>query len=402
MIDAIAIAGLWTSVGLIGFSYLIYPLVVRAAAQLLGRQTLPVTFSEDAWPRVSLIVAAHNEEAVIDQRIKNALETDYPSNRFEMLVGSDSSTDRTNEIVADCEDSRVRLLAFEERGGKASVLNRVCPEATGEVLVFSDANTYFHPDAIRHLVAILLAPGVLGVCGRLMLVDDKNTANADGVYWRYETSIKKAEGQLGAVLGANGAIYAIRKEHFVPLPSNTIIDDLVGPLMAKLRHGGRLVYAPNAVATEEAAHDLRAEFRRRCRIGAGNFQSLKWLWPVLSPTRGWTCLAFFSHKLLRWVTPHLMILAFVSNLWLASRPFYAVLLIVQVLFYAAAIVGPRFASLGKSWAVIRLAEMFVAMNIALLVGFLRWLRGDLSGTWRRTARSEATSSIALGATNADG
>lgn len=380
----------WASVLLIMYSYVIYPALIWCAARTLGSAPRPASPEHgDRLPLVSLLIAAYNEEDSIGGRLANACESDYPSDRLEILVGSDCSSDRTNEIVATYDDERVRLVDCRERGGKASVLNRLAPDARGEVLVFSDANTHYEPRAIRELVAPLVSQeGVAAVCGRLVLTDSKGGTNADGLYWRYETAIKRSEGRLGAVLGANGAIYALRKRHFVPLPDQTIVDDLVEPLLAKLQHGGSIVYQPEAVAHEETPPGIGDEFRRRSRIGAGNFQSLRHLWPLVLPWHGWTALAFFSHKILRWTTPLLMLSALLSNLALVGSIPYRWLFAAQLCFYAAAAVGARVRGGGVVGKFARLAAMFAGMNAALALGFWRWIIGGASGVWGRTARSD--------------
>lgn len=379
---------LWTSAGLIFYTYAAYPAGIAIAATLFGsKRTQPEPPPEAQLPSVSLIIAAYNEEETIAARIQNGLDTEYPPSDFELVIGSDGSSDRTNEIVREFPDDRVRLLDFKDRGGKASVLNRAVPEAGGEVLVFSDANTMFEPNAVRELIAALLQPGVIVACGRLLLVDPQGGQNVDGLYWRYETAIKRAEGRLGAVLGANGAIYAIRREHYTPLPAGTIVDDFMGPLLAKLKHGGKIVYQRDAVAYEETPARIRSEFSRRVRIGTGNFQSIPRLWRLLLPLHGWTALAFFSHKVLRWLAPFLMVMLLATNLILAKDALYAALLVGQLLFYACAAAGAFVTGGGIAGKCLRLATMFTSMNAALAVGCWRWLRGGQSGVWGRTVRT---------------
>lgn len=156
--------------------------------------------------------------------------------------------------------------------------------------------------------------------------------NVDGLYWRYENLLKDCEGRLGALLGANGAIYAMRRTVFVPIPGDTIVDDFVIPLFSKLRFKHRTIYDTEAIATEETAPDIEGEFRRRCRIGAGNFQSLSRLWPLLFPTQGWISFVFFSHKILRWFCPAFLLLALMSNIWLSDQSTYQWLLLAQTVF----------------------------------------------------------------------
>ena len=378
---------LWTSLALVAYAYVGYPLIVRLLARCFGQPTAPPRHPQ--MPRACLLVSAYNEEKWIADRVLNALHQDYPADRLKVVVASDGSTDRTCQIVrqlAERYPGRVILHDFEVRRGKANVLNAVLPELTSEIVVLSDANTFFNRDTVRHLVRWFERPDVVSVCGKLDLVDAATGRNVDSLYWRYENQLKEAEARLGALLGANGAVYAIRRDDYVPIPSDTIIDDFVIPLAMKLRTRGRIVYDADAVATEETPPTVGDEFRRRSRIGAGGFQSLMRLWPLVLPTAGWTSLAFVSHKVLRWFAPLFLALAVVANIALLPLPQYRILLALQLAFYAAAGIGnylPGNSTLVRS---LRLATLFTSMNAALAVGFWRWAAGLQGGVWQRTTR----------------
>jgi cellulose synthase/poly-beta-1,6-N-acetylglucosamine synthase-like glycosyltransferase len=336
-----------------------------------------------------LLIAALNEEKWIADRVLNALHQNYPAGRLRVVVASDGSTDRTCQIVRDLADrypGRVVLLDFPVRRGKATVLNSALPQLTTEIVVLSDANTFFERSAVRNLVRWFRNPEVAAVCGRLNLVDAATGRNADGLYWRYENFLKEREALLGALLGANGAVYAIRRRDYVAIPGDTIIDDFVIPLQIKLRTRGRIVYDADAVATEETPPHVSDEFRRRARIGAGGFQSAVRLWPLVLPTAGWTSLAFVSHKLLRWCAPLFLLLALAANMLLLHRPEYQVLFAMQAGFYALAAVGALVPGNSAAIRGLRLTTLFTSMNAALAVGFWRWLAGWQQGTWQRTAR----------------
>jgi cellulose synthase/poly-beta-1,6-N-acetylglucosamine synthase-like glycosyltransferase len=211
--------------------------------------------------------------------------------------------------------------------------------------------------------------------------------NVDSLYWKYETFLKQCEGRIGALLGANGAIYAVRKAAYTPIPDGTILDDLAIPLVAKLRTGCMIVYDSEAVAREETPPELAAEFARRSRIGAGGFQSLCFLWRLLNPRWGWTALAFASHKILRWLCPFFLLGMLASNLVLCSRPFFQATMAAQFLFYVIAWVMAVIPSRSRLLRLLRLTSMFTGMNLALLVGFAEWLRGRQQGAWQRTVRA---------------
>jgi cellulose synthase/poly-beta-1,6-N-acetylglucosamine synthase-like glycosyltransferase len=385
-------ACLWTCLALVLYAYAGYPLVIYGLSRLFGRRAEARDIEEADLPRVSLLIAAYNEEAEIDGRLRNALAMDYPSDRLEIVVGSDGSTDDTVAIIRRFADRGVRLLDAEHRRGKASVLNAAVPELAGEIVLLSDANTQIDPAAARKLVRWFRDPEVGAVCGRLVLTDPATGRNADSLYWKYETFLKRCEGRLGALLGANGAIYAIRKELFAPIPPETIVDDFVIPLLAKLRTNCSILYDCEAVAFEETPAHVGAEFHRRSRIGAGGFQSIGMLRGLLDPRRGWVAFSFFSHKILRWLCPFFLIGLMASNaaLLASGRPLYRLLFLGQVAFYAASLLSACTPAGRGPMKLVRLSAMFTSMNAALLVGFWRWLMGTQEGAWRRTARLTET------------
>jgi cellulose synthase/poly-beta-1,6-N-acetylglucosamine synthase-like glycosyltransferase len=378
-----AVIVFWTCIGLVVYAYAVYPLVIALAAALRRPPPPPTTTTT---PTVSLVIAAYNEEAAIAETLQNALAVDYPPDKFEILVGSDGSTDATAAIVRNVADRRVRLLDFDRNRGKASVLNDALAAATGSIALLSDANTRIDPNAVRSLVRWFDDPDIGAAVGRLVLTDPDTGRNADSLYWRYETLLKRCEGRLGALLGANGALYALRRDLYTPIPPDTIVDDFVIPLRAKLRTGCAIVYDPEALAFEETPPDVGSEFRRRARIGAGGFQAIGTLWKLLHPRYGWTAFAFFSHKVLRWLGPFFLIGALAANVLLWNHTPYGALLLGQAVFYTLSVVlayvPPRYRFLKP----LRLTTMFTSMNAALLVGFVRYITGRQKGTWRRTTR----------------
>ena len=369
------------------YSYGIYAALIWLLSRLFGRQESPPPLDDAHLPTVSLLIACYNEESVIRQRLLNALELDYPRNKLEIVIGSDGSDDYTADIVRSFEDRGVELLDYAQRRGKAAVLNASMAKLHGQIVVLSDANTFTDPAAVRNLVRWFADPSIGAVCGRLVLTDPATGGNVDSLYWRYETFLKKCESRLGALLGSNGAIYAIRRTLFVPIPDDTIVDDFVIPLLSRLRHGRRIIYDADAIAHEETAPDVAGEFRRRCRIGAGGFQAVGMLWRLLNPLRGWAALAFFSHKILRWLCPFALIGLAILNILMLNRPFYRYVLCAQAAFYVICLIG--WLAPGRSLPVrlLRVGAMFVGMNTALLVGFWRWLSDTQRGAWQRTARS---------------
>jgi cellulose synthase/poly-beta-1,6-N-acetylglucosamine synthase-like glycosyltransferase len=316
---------LWLAFALVAFSYVGYPLVLAGLGALHDLRGALRFFSGGPdrrervappdWPRVSIVLAAFDEERCIREKIENCLALDYPADRLEIVLGCDGCTDRTAAVAREAGQGRVRVVELSPRQGKASVLARLVPGAAGDVVVLTDANVAFHPGALRGLARRFHDPSVGAVVGRLRL--RPRDGAGEGLYWAYETFLRYLEGKLGCVLGANGGIYAIRRILFAPLPPDTIVDDFVIPLRIAVR-GWKVPYEPTAVAYEDASGDAREEFGRRARIGAGCWQALARLPDLLDPRAGFVAFAFFSHKLLRWAAPFLLAAAAVANVFAAT------------------------------------------------------------------------------------
>lgn len=385
----------WCAALLVLHTYFFYPLclfAIEGVAQVF--HTLRAMRLEEhrhpehksgPLPRVSLVVAAYNEAGCIQQKLENSLALDYPADRFEVVIGSDGSTDGTDDVIRACADRRVRLSPAP-RAGKTTVLNRCLPSAQGDIIVLSDANTLIEPEALQALVRHFEDPDVGAVCGRLRLYNPTKKDYEESAYWSYESLIKLYEGKRGAVVGANGGLYAIRRRLFTQLPPSTIVDDFVIPLRI-LEQGYKVVYEAGAVAHEETTEDYGREFGRRARIAAGNFQSLRMVPGLLLPTAGFPAFAFWSHKLLRWCAPALMAVALLANLFLLDSVFYRLTLFTQVTFYALACLGKAGVLKGTGRRIASLAYYFVTMNLAIVVGFWRFLRNAQKAAWDRTARA---------------
>jgi cellulose synthase/poly-beta-1,6-N-acetylglucosamine synthase-like glycosyltransferase len=377
----------WVCVAVVVYAYALYPVVVWGLSRVFGRRPSPPAADAAAeLPTMTVLIAAYNEESVIGQRIENALAMDYPRERLQIVIASDGSSDGTARIAGGYSDRGVRLLDYKMRRGKASVLNAAMSEVDTDLVLLSDANTEIDAAAGRAMARWFADPGIGVVCGRLLLVDPATGENADGLYWKYETFLKKCAARLGALLGSNGAIYTMRREVYVPIPAGTIVDDFVIPLLSRLKHGCRIVFDADAVATEESAENVAAEFKRRTRIGAGGFQAITLLWRLMNPLQGWVAFVFLSHKVLRWVCPFFMIGALVASAALYSNWFYRGMLAAQIAFYAASAFAGHVPGRGVLGKVVRLASMFTTMNLALLIGFWRWVRGSQKAAWERTMR----------------
>jgi len=306
---------------------------------------------------------------------------------MQIIIASDGSTDGTNQIVREFARQGVILLEFRERRGKINVLNEAVSKANGEIIVFSDANTMFASDAVKKLVRHFGQPSIGCVCGQLhfQCSEGSRTGELEGFYWKFETMLKKIEGSRGSLLGANGGIYALRKSLYEPCPSNTIVEDFVIP-MKILQRGYRVIYDPEAKATEVVVTHIIQEMARRIRIGAGDFQALFMLLSMLNPLRGFSALAFFSHKVLRWFAPFLLILIFVTNMFLLQQDFYFYFFVIQLGFYLFALIGRFLTRIGRYVKLFSLSYYFVSMNIALLIGFFKYITASQKVAWERTER----------------
>ncbi len=385
----------WASVAVIIYSYFVYPVIlfifsgIKQAisdTKYLWRRRQRRTLDTKNYPAVSIIIAAYNEESCIKARVENLLALDYPHDKLTFLIGSDGSSDETAAILQQFNIDNLQVHIFTSNRGKMSVLNDLVEKTKDELIIFSDANTHFQADTISQLIRHFNNENIGAVCGELHLVDGDSGDNKDNVYWRYEQVLKFHESRLNALQGANGAIYAIRKSLFIPLPANTIVDDFQ-IAMNVAKQGFRLVYDPEAVAIEEIAPNLTEEEGRRVRIGLGNYQAFfKMSW-ALNPLLGWRFIAYFSHKVCRWFVPHFMLTALAANIILLEHSFYQLTLLAQLSFYFIAFYGIKRQSAGKKTAtLIALLAFFVAMNLALMRGFIKYFSSNVQGTWQRTTR----------------
>jgi cellulose synthase/poly-beta-1,6-N-acetylglucosamine synthase-like glycosyltransferase len=372
----------WACFLLVIYTYALYPVLlflVSSVARLwLEVQTAPETAP---LPAVSMIIPAHNEERHLPAKLVNLAALQYPKDRLEILLVSDGSTDATNEILLRAAARNdIILLVLPTRGGKSAALNQAVSHARHDILVFSDAGTLFAPDAVSKLVRHFADPGVGVVCGALQFQASPESRQTEGLYWRYESLLRLMESRIGVTLTASGAIYALRRECFVPLPADTLVDDLVVPMTAR-RLGFRVLYDPEARGTDVAASTVAGEFARRVRIATGSFRALGGL--LRSPLDPVTAFAFVSHKLLRWTLPFLLIGMLVTSAALLDSPLYRALFALQVLFYGWGLVGYVFRQRMQGIRFALVAYYLLAIHLAFLVGFVRYLSGRREIEWRQ-------------------
>jgi len=369
-VTALAIV-FWASVALLVYTHLGYPLVLWMLARLHGRDH-GVTEPAQPLPSVSLILAAHNEEASIMRWVRSTLAFDYPRERLEVVVVSDGSTDRTLEWAAK---AGADLVLEVPRGGKVAALNAAVDRAQGEVLAFSDANSTWEPAALRRLVARLADPATGYVCGQLRL-DGEDGENQEGLYWRYETAVRGLETRLAGITAGNGAINAVRRDAYIALEP-TRGQDISLPYELTKR-GWRAVFEPSAVATEPMAATLGSEFQRKRRMLTGAWATML-RHGMLSPRGYAAAYAFeiYSHRGLRYAAPILHLVALATNVALiGSGTVYTVTLAAQVAVLAAAALAPI-----VPLRPLRIARYYVMVTVASAVGLWDYLRRGVPRTW---------------------
>lgn len=368
-------------------AYLFYPVSVYLLSLARG-----LSFSKAGFePSVSVIISAYNEEKVIEATVRRILDSDYSGDKLEIVVGSDCSSDRTNEILhrLSSELKNLRFYDFKERRGKANVLNDLVSRASGDILVFSDANTSYEKDAIRKMMSYYSDPAIGGVCGRLILIDPLliHKGNQEKKYWEIENWIKEKEGSLGCLIGANGGIYSIRKELFNPIPAESpVMDDFFISLKV-LEQKKLFVYESEARAVEEVADDFKVEYRRKIRNNAIDLSTIKYIKNLLKPSAGFIAYALWSHKIIRWFSPVLLLLILMTNVVLFQNgAFFEYLLYVQIVFYLFAGTGYLLSRTNIKLFPFNLCFYFVLINNALLVGIYRFLTKQQKSHWQSTPR----------------
>ena len=368
----------WFPLGFIVYTYALYPLFILAAARLRRRPAPPVQ-ADDRLPPVTMVIVAYNEEHTIEAKLANCDRLDYPRHLLEILVVSDGSTDRTDEILR--LSSGIAFIEADGHFGKPHQLNRALAKARGEIVVFSDARQIYRPDALRMLVRRFADPRVGVVSGELILRDPEDAAAEQiGLYWRYEKLLRGAESRVDSTLGATGAIYAIRRELAAPIPDDMILDDVEIPLQA-FRKGYRVVFEPQAVAYDRPSADIGTEFRRKVRTLAGNYQLFARNGWLLLPWRNRIWLQTVSHKLFRLLVPYAMAAVLVATAQLDGLA-WRMLFLAQVCCYVVGIAALRSATLRRNRPAGFLA-VFLSLNAAAVVGLYRWLVGTADVRWRR-------------------
>ncbi len=371
----------WISIGFVAYSYVIYPLILPVLARIFGRETQP-DFSHE--PTVGIIIPAYNEQEVIRKKIDNVLAIEYPPEKIRVWVGSDQSTDATDELVCGYGDERVKLWRAPQRGGKTEILNQLIPIVDTEIVFLTDANTMHNTDSLRQMVKHFADSEVGAVAGHVNHVIGESEQIEEIIYRTFESRQKHLESKLHSSISAFGGFYSMRRELFQPIPRNAYSNDDVLIPMNVIRRGFRVIYEPDAVSQEDMGESINMEFLRRIRIGAGNFQAFFWLLDFANPFRGWPAFCFLSHKATRWFSPLFMLTGLICCSILSVTGvgiLYKLLLLFGLSGITTAIIF-RIVKL----KVLRPVFYFLTMNTALLLGFFRYLGGIKSAAWTRTSR----------------
>ena len=382
----------WISVFLILQSYIMYPILLYLLS--LNKKNNETIFSRDEnLPFVSIILPVYNEEQVIIEKLRSIFNTDYPEDRFELLAGSDGSTDKTNHILNlySIDHSSLRFFPFDERKGKGQVINRLRKEAKGEILLCTDAQVIFTPELIFRLIRHFKNKSI-GLVGANIVnkrIDSSGISRQEWSFMSREIRLKHMEGKIwGTMVGAYGACYAMRDELFTPVPKGYSVDDFF-ITMKVLEKKYKCILDLEAVGYENVPNRLREEFRRRIRISAGNFRNLIYFYKMLWPPFTGLSFSFLSHKVLRWICPFLLILVIIANIFLfETHPFYKVTLYTQAVLLVIPFIDNLLRKIGLHIVFLRFITHFYTMNLALLMGFLKFIKGSETEIWQPTQRAE--------------
>ncbi|MCC7202304.1 MAG: glycosyltransferase family 2 protein [Nitrospirae bacterium] len=368
----------WATAFIIFYTYVGYSLFIM----LLSRVFNNAVKSGKYEPRVTFLITAYNEEKNIADKLRDTLAQNYPKDKLEVVVASDGSTDRTDEIVRQFSSHGVRLIRVEGRVGKTGTQNQAVKMVKGEIIIFSDATTKFDRNAVKNIARNYADPTVGAVSGRYEYYNPTGASIGIGniLFWKYENLIKSCQTRISTITGCCGCIYSVRRTLYEPLPPD-IISDLVEPLKI-LEKGYRIAFEPNAIAHEETTEKAAEEFYMRIRVISRGMRGMLYMKKLFNPLRyGFVSFQLISHKLLRWLIPLFLVVIFLSNLFLLSNPFYKIIFILQIAFYGMAFVG----WVGERWNIklkfVSVPLYFSTVNIASVISLYKTLRGYKAVTW---------------------
>lgn len=379
MIYVLAEIFFWVGLATLAYVYVGYPLLVYLVSVLFSR---PVARGQ-VEPSLTILITAFNEENGIREKLENTLKIEYPAEKLEILVASDGSTDSTDNIVREFESRGVKLFRQEGRVGKTITQNNAVAHVKGEIILFSDATTVYEADVLRKVLPAFADETVGCVAGRLVYVDNSETNVGKGAksYWNYETFIKTAESRACSLIGASGCLYAVRRSAYQPMYAEACSDFLICTIL--YRQGLRSIFEPSAVCFEDTNKRTGDEMQMRVRVISQTYTDLWRNIDMMNPFRsGFYAVELISHKVLRYAVPLLLLLLVISNLALSgSSTFFSVILAGQVLFYFMALIAWVFERIGIRLTLLAIPLYFVLANLASVIAFYRFIRGERVSTW---------------------
>jgi len=383
---------LWISLFIIFYAFIGYGIVlfllIKIKRLFKGKPILPEPLN---LPTCTLIVAAYNEGAFIEEKIKNSLGLVYPEGKLRFIFITDGSNDSSPQIIS--KYPQIELMHTNERKGKMAAVHRAVAAVKTDVIVFTDANTFLNKEAIINICRHYSNSKVGAVAGekRVEITETADATAGEGFYWKYESKLKTWDSELYSVVGAAGELFSVRSSLYQYVPSNAIIDDfMISMLIAK--KGYRIVYEPEAYASETSSEDVKEELKRKIRIAAGGLQSIIWLKSLLIPFKmPLLSFQYISHRVLRWtVVPFLMILALLLNILIVvegdSQPVYQLLLLAQILFYSMSFLGWLMETRQIKIKIFFIPYYFAMMNYAVIRGIFRYAAGKQSAIWEKAKR----------------
>lgn len=385
----------WACLALVIYTYVGYGVVlwllVRLKRLFLKKEQLPELPVDDELPTVTLMICAYNERDIIEEKMENIRQLAYPRERFCIMWVTDGSSDDSNELLKAYPE--VTLVYSPERRGKAAAMQHGLRENESEIVVFTDANTMLNADAIREIVRQMMRPNVSCVSGEKRVAarqDGQTAAEGEGLYWKYESTLKRWDSELYSAMGAAGELFAVRMEHYREAPSNALLDDFMMSMLI-LKDGHRIAYTSDAYANEYGSADMQEESKRKRRIAAGGLQSIWWLRSLMNPiTHSKVFFQFISHRVLRWsITPIALIALIPLNVTLVMMKggtIYTVIWILQMLFYAAAFAGYLLAMRGRKSKLLYVPYYFLFMNLNVFLGVRYLMTHMSSGAWEKARR----------------
>ncbi|QQS36864.1 MAG: glycosyltransferase [Ignavibacteriales bacterium] len=370
-------------------SYLLYPVTIFLL-NFITTKKIKSSTSNDL--KVSILISVFNEEKVIEKTVRMLFSNGYPDDRLEIIIGSDKSEDGTNEILDKLSNDFKNLTVknFDIRRGKAQVLNDLYKIADGDILVFCDANTIYEYGAITKMVSYYTSEKIGGVSGKLRLLDfekSKESGSQETRYWDFETWLKEKEGSLGILIGANGGIYSMRKNMFVEIPIDHPVSDDLYLSLKVLEQKKDFLFIKDAIGEELTAPSIEAEFYRKIRTTSNNLYTIKAVKKLLNPFYGLSSYGFWSHKVVRWFSPILMLFLLLTNILLYNvSNFFEIFLYFQLTGYGLALIGFILTKLKMNMQPFLLFYYFVMTNIAMLIGIVKYLQGQQTNLWHSTPR----------------